>query len=222
MVGVGAPPSETKPETSAAESKSDAPPRSRTLEMALDDHSVASQKNPAPPEVPAAKPEKSEKKRAPSAVPAEPRRQKLDRETTDATAAKDTTEVPSDWPRSKRKAKNAVEVPVRSVLGVSAAWVLGLIAFFFVGRVSGFKSAAKLPEAREGVSDAFLLQSPAAAGRGRGGEAEADPLLVGPTSDALRRLGVEAGRLRHARGGGLDVLGYAVDEKKAAALAIRN
>lgn len=220
LVGVGAPPSETKPETSAAESKSDAPPRSRTLEMALDDHSVASQKNPAPPEVPAAKPEKSEKKRSPSAVPAEPRRQKLDRETTDATAAKDTTEVPSDRPRSKRKAKNAVEVPVRSVLGVSAAWVLGLIAFFFVGRVSGFKSAAKLPEAREGVSDAFLLQSPPPPVAAEAAKPKPIPCWSARrpmryAASASKQVGFDMRAV-----GGSMLLGYAVDEKKAAALKI--
>ena len=141
----------------------------RTIEMELGDHSNAAAKDPAPPE--SVKPTRSTTDRPPpeTLIGKSPRGKgsatsKKRGETTDSTASRDArdSEVPS--PRRKRR-KSALEVPMSAVLAVSSVWVIGLVAFFFVGRVSGFKSAGKIPIANQGLSEAFLLKAagPAAA-----------------------------------------------------------
>jgi hypothetical protein len=148
-------------------------PRSRTMEMAVGDHQNAAAKDPAPPE---SRPEKlpatdggtarmplselnradeGPESRAPAstapvstAAVSTPRRPAGPRP---STPPRD--ESPSA--KKKRRKKDALEVPLSSLLAASGVWVVGLVAFFFVGRASGFKTGGA-PIARDGIADSFL------------------------------------------------------------------
>ncbi|MFO0555144.1 MAG: GYF domain-containing protein [Polyangiaceae bacterium] len=123
------------------------PRQARTLEMALEDHSKAASKDPAPPESQA--PPKTEESGSKlggvtKSIPA--------RSATDEPSSRKPSTPPR---RSRERVKGALEVPMSTVLAVSSVWMLGLVAFFFVGRVSGYKSANRIPIARDGLDQAF-------------------------------------------------------------------
>jgi len=54
----------------------------------------------------------------------------------------------------RRRKKGGFELTLSSLLAASGFWVVGLVAFFFVGRASGFRTES--PQARDGVADSFL------------------------------------------------------------------
>ncbi|HTJ84262.1 MAG TPA: hypothetical protein VL400_21225, partial [Polyangiaceae bacterium] len=70
-----------------------------------------------------------------------------------SSAAAARTQRPEDSRR--RKKKGGFELTLSSLLAASGFWVVGLVAFFFVGRASGFKSS-DTPQAKDGVADSFL------------------------------------------------------------------
>ncbi len=150
-------------------------PRSRTMEMAVDDHQSAAAKDPAPPES-----RQSGKSGAPDEITAQMKLADLNRpdeapesKQPPSTAPVSTAAVstprrpstarpslpPSDESggsrKKKVKKKDALEVPLSSLLAASGVWVVGLVAFFFVGRASGFNTGGT-PVARDGVADSFL------------------------------------------------------------------
>ncbi|NUP07026.1 MAG: hypothetical protein HOW73_13310 [Polyangiaceae bacterium] len=130
---------------------------SPTLEMQLSDHTEAAAIDPAPPESKRLKETaraQTPAKEEPTQPLAEAQRKVSSRppENTDGTAVTEDEDLEDELPK---KPRSALEVPMSAVLAVSAAWVIGLVTFFFVGRVSGFKSAGELPEAREGIADVF-------------------------------------------------------------------
>jgi hypothetical protein len=125
---------------------SDEPPprRAKTLEMAVEDHARAASASPE--------------------SPAKPPSKKAKAEETTTTFQVDRSKVPAQVGavdeeldrRSRPPRKQALEVPVSSIVAASAVWVLGLVAFFFAGRLSGFKSAGDAPVARDGIGAAFM------------------------------------------------------------------
>lgn len=56
------------------------------------------------------------------------------------------------------RAERAIEIPRRSLIAASFIWMLGLVGFFFVGRVTGFRAASVDVLAR-GVVGAFAIPS---------------------------------------------------------------
>ncbi len=206
-----------------AEPPSEEAPRKpqRTLEMAAPDHSDAASKDPAPPEskkartttarIPRDKVEKADDSEKP----------KRRSETTDATSSRDARDSETELFKRKKKA-GALEVPMSAVLAVSSVWVIGLVAFFFVGRVSGFKSAGKIPVANHGISEAFLLNTRIA---------EVVPVAV-PGPSEPKPCWVTRQPSRWAASASKSVpfdlrprdatmlLGFAIDDKKAAGMRI--
>lgn len=175
------------------------PPRKKvnqTLEMAIEDHDVASLKDPAPPESlkPAAFPE---------AEPAE----------ADASEAGENGSAQSIG-RGRR-----VEIPKRSIMVVSAAWVIGLVIFFAVGRMSGLNSSSKSPATRPALETEFLRITPPEAGTAVA-VSEPKPCWVTrqPTKWAPKaEKSVAFGR--RVSDGVLE-LGFAASEKKAVGLRV--
>lgn len=53
--------------------------------------------------------------------------------------------------------RDAVEVPLSSLVAASAVWIVGLVAFFFAGRMTGHQSAARLAPAKHGVGTSYLV-----------------------------------------------------------------
>jgi hypothetical protein len=47
--------------------------------------------------------------------------------------------------------RDAVEIPLSSLVAASAVWIVGLVAFFFAGRMTGHQSAARSSQLRSGV-----------------------------------------------------------------------
>lgn len=210
---------------------------SHTLEMALEDHSEAAAKDPAPPESKNLKSSEPPSRRSNEEDTAEleadgsrkgigdvPRSagKTLRPETTDGTSVTEGDE--DDDLRAAGMKRGGLEVPMSSVLAVSAAWVLGLVAFFFVGRVSGFKSAGNQPTAQDGIVDIFQapgvvppLDLPAATAPSVG---EPKPCWV---IRQPRRWAESASKSvpfeMLARDGSMD-LGFALDDKKASILRI--
>lgn len=151
-----------------------------TLEMELNDHSQAAAKTDfAPPEsrsdlarasrrsntddVDTARPPaaaSSDEEKTAERKFADPKAAEPDqKENTDGTAitpGDDDELSDEDAAALGLRGRQAIAVPMSAVLVVSAAWVIGLVAFFFVGRVSGFKSAGKQPIARDGIGELFL------------------------------------------------------------------
>lgn len=155
------------------------PPRAKTLEMALEDHHVAAEKHP---ESPASVAKPSVQDEDDEAAETEVKPQKEDTGTTfgvdgdgsSGTSAEPSSE-PSDFPRRK---KSALEVPLSSLIAASLVWIIGLLAFFFVGRVSGFKSAGNAPIAKDGLADRFLSWAPPLELGGAGGASGPKPCSV--------------------------------------------
>jgi hypothetical protein len=144
-----APPDQTQPLKIQAEVRAEELPplqkkkrAHRTLEMAIEDHSVASQKDPAPPE--------SLRPRGSDSVDPGP---------TDSAPEPSGSSQSLDEPAPVRRTKG-LEIPVRSILAVSAAWVIGLVIFFVVGRVSGLKSSSESPATRPAIETEFLRITP--------------------------------------------------------------
>lgn len=154
-------------------------PKSRTLEMDVGAHSQAAAVDPAPPESKNLRKDGSRKRAASDDENTEPLGKKLGEpangEASPSSTPATSTERSSSAPPSStagdgaegqedlatdvdlpRKGKRALEVPLNAVLAVSAAWMIGLVIFFFVGRVSGFKSAGKMPTAKEGIGDIIM------------------------------------------------------------------
>jgi hypothetical protein len=112
--------------------------RQQTLEMELADHTTASEKHPE----------------SPSSIGVS----KGKREDTGTTFQVDQEDNPteelresSSMPLEPLRKKSALEVPLSSLIAASMVWIIGLLAFFFVGRISGFKSAGSAPVARDGL-----------------------------------------------------------------------
>jgi hypothetical protein len=182
-----------------------------TLEMAIADHSAAASKDPAPPESKSLKAEEAKEAHDAPTSGARAAAAKAARvvENTDSTAVTehgdgddddDGNETDDDELQLKRP---AMQVPMSAVLGVSAAWVIGLVVFFFVGRVSGFKSAGNQPTAKEGPR-AGLPRAWRDARHDRGrqrddrGSRRAKALLGHEAASSLGGERVEDGALRHA------------------------
>lgn len=53
--------------------------------------------------------------------------------------------------------RDAVEVPLTSLVAASAVWIVGLVAFFFAGRMTGHQSAPRLAPAKSGVGTSYLV-----------------------------------------------------------------
>jgi hypothetical protein len=174
--------------------------QNRTLEMALEDHGAASMKNPAPPS--SVRPPESEGPR--SSAPSSDA-------SIEAAAALDS---PVQVARRDR-----LEIPRRSILVVSAAWVIGLVIFFAVGRVSGLKTAADTPTLRPALETNVLRITPpetvstAASVEPKGCWVTRQPARWAAKADKSVAFG------RRVGDGSME-LGFAVDEKKAVGLRI--
>jgi hypothetical protein len=59
------------------------------------------------------------------------------------------------------RGERAIEIPRRSLIAASVIWMLGLVGFFFVGRVTGFR-AASVETAATGIRGAFAPAAPIA------------------------------------------------------------
>ncbi|MBL9024593.1 MAG: DUF4339 domain-containing protein [Myxococcales bacterium] len=133
-----------------AEAEESKPPRrAKTLEMALEDHHVAAEKHPE----------------SPASVTSVPKPKGEDTGTTFGVDEPERAPEPESEPVSAPpeigpRKKSALEVPLSSLVAASLVWIVGLLAFFFVGRVSGFKSAGNAPVARDGFADRFLSWTP--------------------------------------------------------------
>ncbi|MBK6517812.1 MAG: hypothetical protein IPG04_27765 [Polyangiaceae bacterium] len=204
-----------------------------TLEMAIADHSAAASKDPAPPESKSLKAEEAKEAHDAPTSGARAAAAKAARvvENTDSTAVTehgdgddddDGNETDDDELQLKRP---AMQVPMSAVLGVSAAWVIGLVVFFFVGRVSGFKSAGNQPTAKEGLEQVFLEPgvmpvTTAVASAMTAAAAEPKPCWV---TRQPRRWAESASKTvpfdMRPRGDTID-LGFALGENKAAGLRI--
>lgn len=176
--------------------------QNRTLEMALEDHGAASMKNPAPPS--SVPPPDSEGPR--SSLPSSDA-------AIEAAAALDSSV------QFARRDRSALEIPRRSILFVSAAWVIGLVIFFAVGRVSGLKTAADTPTLRPALETNLLRITPpevvsiAAPSEPKGCWVTRQPARWAAKADKSVAFG------RRVGDGSME-LGFAVDEKKAVGLRI--
>ncbi len=129
------------------EKASETPKQQLTLEMELEDHTVAAEKHP---ESPVSMKPKGEDTGTTFQV---------DQEDGPEEAAH-LSSAPPEPVRARKK--SALEVPVSSLIAASMVWIVGLLAFFFVGRISGFKSAGQAPVASDGLGDKFLAWAPPA------------------------------------------------------------
>jgi hypothetical protein len=138
-----------RPKDAAAAGGESKPPRAKTLEMALEDHHEAADKHPESP-VSVAKPKSAE-------TPSDTGGTAFQVDRDEPASAEDEPEIA---PEPFRRKKSALEVPLSSLVAASMVWIIGLLAFFFVGRISGFKSAGNAPVAQEGLADRFLSWAP--------------------------------------------------------------
>jgi hypothetical protein len=176
--------------------------QNRTLEMALEDHGAASMKNPVP--------SSSVRPPASDASPSSP---PSSGGSVEAAAALDSPV------QAARRDRSALEIPRRSILVVSAAWVIGLVIFFAVGRVSGLKTAADTPTLRPSLETNLLRITPpepvstAAPSEPKGCWVTRQPARWAAKADKSIAFG------RRVADGAME-LGFAVDDKKAVGLRI--
>ncbi|NUO49742.1 MAG: hypothetical protein HOV80_12880, partial [Polyangiaceae bacterium] len=128
--------------------------RQQTLEMELDDHTTAAEKHPeSPVSVSGSKAKRDDKgKREDTGTAFQ-----VDQEDQPTEEMRDSS---SSTPPEGRRKNSALEVPLSSLIAASMVWIVGLLAFFFVGRISGFKSAGQAPVAKDGLGDKFLTWAP--------------------------------------------------------------
>ncbi len=136
-------------DASGAAPPGEKPPRAKTMEMALEDHVTAASQHPEPPESVA---------RTHSVKP-----KAEDTNTTfqvdGGRGAQATPSDPDDLLEGRpRRRKPALEVPLSSLIAASLVWIVGLLGFFFAGRISG--KGPEIPVARDGLAEAFLLKGP--------------------------------------------------------------
>jgi hypothetical protein len=114
--------------------------------------------------------------------------------------------------------RDAVEVPLTSLVAASAVWIVGLVAFFFAGRLTGHQSAAKLAPVKAGVGTSYLVY-------GASRSAPPEPTELKPcwvTRQPTRWLPSASRSIPFDMRAGSDSmeLGLAVDEHEALGLVI--
>lgn len=192
--------------------------RAKTLEMSLADHAEAAESNPVPPEgddAPAADlPPRSLTDRIPP-----PARVPETERTSDAPGVKSISGHPGTM---RGRAVQAVQIPRRSIVGVSVLWMLGLVSFFFVGRCSGIRKASELEDAREGLTKAFLLRAlpRTALGAGAAVSSEPKPCWVSRQPSRWAKEASKSIPFDSEPSGTTMALGYAVSDKEAVGIVI--
>lgn len=208
----------SRAESSASENDSSSPEpssrRAKTLEMTLADHAEAAETKPVPDE-PEAKSEPAPRSLT-DKIPPPARLPKTDVD--GAETSKSSSPAPSRT--SRPRVQQAVQVPRRSIVGVSLLWMVGLVTFFFVGRCSGIQRASEIVDARQGLTKAMLRALP------RG------PALAGAQSSEPKPCWVSRQPARWAKEASKNVpfdsepvgatmaLGYAVGDKEGVGIVI--
>jgi hypothetical protein len=187
--------------------------RAKTLEMTLNDHMEAAETKPVPKEVAAAETSEERPRTKTDRIPPPAR--------LPADSFSDRPTARGSSPDLRAVGGQAVQVPRRSIVGVSLLWMVGLVSFFFVGRCSGIRKAAELEDAHEGLTKAFLLRAlPRGGVTGAVASSEPKPCWV---SRQPARWAKEASKsipfVQQPANGSMS-LGYAVGDKEGVGIVI--